>query len=320
MVKRLNIVGEIGFAVLILAIVVFALFPFVQMLSTSLKYSWDWGNPSLIPRKINTQAYADVLGIGRTAAKIPESVQKLLDTTPNLTPAAKRRIIAQYQSSADVFPFLRYFRNSLLLSFFAALGSVLIAIMGAYSFSRLRYRGRALFRRGVLFVYMFGGILLVIPLYRIAVGFGLLSTQTGTFLSLMVIYVVQTLPVALFMLGNYFRSIPVSIEEAALIEGYGRFAIVWRIIVPLALPAIITVFVYAFMIAWNEYLFASVFLKSYQDIYTLPLGLKSLFNSKNAIWDRIMAASMLTATPVVVLFLAVERRLVGGLSAGGVKE
>lgn len=84
--------------------------------------------------------------------------------------------------------------------------------------------------------------------------------------------------------------------------------------------AIATVHIYSFMIAWNEYLFASVFLKSFQDIYTLPLGLRALFASKNAIWDRIMSASMLTSIPMIFMFVAVQKRLVGGLSAGGVKE
>ena len=92
-----------------------------------------------------------------------------------------------------------------------------------------------------------------------------------------------------------------------------------RIIVPLSIPALATVFIYSFMIAWNEYLYASVFLKAYKELYTLPIGLKSLFVSKNAIWDRIMAGSMLTAVPVVVLFMLVQKNLVGGLTAGGVK-
>jgi multiple sugar transport system permease protein len=95
---------------------------------------------------------------------------------------------------------------------------------------------------------------------------------------------VQTLPVSLYMLGNYFRTIPFSIEEAAMIDGCSRFETIWRIIVPLSLPALATVFIYAFMIAWNEYLFASVFLKSYKNLYTLSIGLKSLFVSKNAIY------------------------------------
>ena len=150
-----------------------------------------------------------------------------------------------------VFPFL--------LSFSAALLSLILATLGAYSFCRVKYRGQSAIQRGVL-------------------------------------------------------------EEAALIDGCSRFETIIRIIVPLSLPALITVFIYAFMIAWNEYLFASVFLKSFKDLYTLPLGLKSLFYSKHAIWDRIMAASMLTAVPVVIMFMLVQKNLTRGLTAGGVKE
>jgi multiple sugar transport system permease protein len=92
------------------------------------------------------------------------------------------------------------------------------------------------------------------------------------------------------------------------------------IIVPLSMPMLVTVYIYAFMIAWNEYLFASVFLKNFNEFYTLPIGLKSLFVSKNAIWDRIMAASILTALPVVFVFMTFEKHLIGGLTEGGVKE
>ena len=133
------------------------------------------------------------------------------------------------------------------------------------------------------------------------------------------IYLAQTLPVSLYMLGNYFRTISSSLEEAAMIDGCSRAATIVRIIIPLALPALAAVFIYSFMIAWNEYLFASVFLKSYSDLHTLPLGLRALFTSKNAIWDRIMAGSMLTAAPVVALFMVVQKYMTQGLSAGGVK-
>ena len=122
-------------------------------------------------------------------------------------------------------------------------------------------------------MYMFGPILLLIPLYTLAAKIGLISTSTGTFFSLVIIYMVMTLPVSLYMLGNYFRTIPYSIEESALIEGCTRFATIWRIIIPLSISAIVTVFIFSFMIAWNEYLFASVFLKSFSQLKTLPLGL-----------------------------------------------
>ncbi|MDC7240617.1 MAG: carbohydrate ABC transporter permease, partial [Spirochaetales bacterium] len=149
---------------------------------------------------------------------------------------------------------------------------------------------------------------------------GLLSTRGGTFTALLIIYMVQTLPVSLYMLGNFFRTIPFSIEEAAMIEGSSRFGTIWRIIIPLSLSSIVTVYIYSFMIAWNEYLFASVFLKGFKNLYTLPMGLRALFVSKNAVWDRIMAASVLTAVPVIALFMGIQKNLVGGMSEGGVKE
>jgi len=320
MVKRKNMVKSILFFLLIIAILFFCLFPFGQMLSLSLKHSWDWGNPSWIPTKINVEAYKELLNIGSSLKDVPESVQLLLNESPDLSAAQKKAIIAKYQSTGDVFPFLKYFGNSLAVAFLASFVSVCLAILGAYAFSRLKFKGRSVVQRGVLFVYMFGGILLLIPLYRIFAASGLLATPGGTMVSLVIIYVVQTLPVSLYMLGNYFRTIPYSIEEAAMIEGLSRFGTIIRIIIPLSISAIITVFIYCFMIAWNEYMFASIFLKSYKGLYTLPIGLKTLFVSKNAIWDRIMAASMLTAVPVMILFMSIQKNLTGGLAAGGVKE
>ena len=320
MVKKKSLLRSAGFTLFILFIVFFVLFPFIQMLSMSLKYQWDWGNPSLIPQKINLEAYKELLNIDQAEKNLPDSIKNLLKNTPNLTKAQKNKIIARYKDTGSVFPFFEYFRNSFILAFTAAAFSGIIAIFGAYSFSRMQYRGRSTIQRSVLFVYMFGGIILLIPLYRIFVRLGFLSTPTGTFLTLIVIYMVQTLPVSLYMLGNYFRTIPYSIEEAAMIEGLGRFRIIVKIIVPLSLAAIMTVFIYSFMIAWNEYLFASIFLKGFKNLYTLPMGLMALFTSKNAIWDRIMAASMLTAIPVIALFMVVQKNLAGGLSEGGVKE
>ena len=160
----------------------------------------------------------------------------------------------------------------------------------------------------------------MVPLYQMSVKSGLAGSVWGVLLSLLLIYIMQTLPVSLYMLGNYFRTIPYSLEEAAVTDGCSRIEAIFLIILPLSIPMLITVFVYCFIIAWNEYLFASVFLKQYHDFFTLPLGLQSLFYSKNAIWDRIMAASMLTILPVVVCFMVIMRNLTGGLVEGGVKE
>ena len=320
MVKKKSLPRKIGFTLLIILIVLFCILPFFQMLSMSLKYQWDWGNPSLIPTQLNFEAYKELLNIGQELKDIPESIINLLNENPELTKEQKTAILEQYKASGDVFPFPKYFANSLMLAGLAAFLSVFMAILGAYSFSKLKYPGRATIQRGVLFVYMIGGILLLIPLYKLFVSLGLLATPAGTFASLLVIYLVQTLPVSLYMLGNFFRTIPVSIEEAAMIEGSSRIGVIFRIVIPLSISAIVTVYIYSFMIAWNEYMFASVFLKGYKDMYTLPMGLNSLFVSKNAVWDRIMSASVLTAAPVIALFMLIQKNLVGGMSAGGVKE
>ncbi len=320
MIGRRSLAQNAMLFIMILSVLFFCLFPFLQILSTSLKYPYDWGNPSLIPIKANFEAYRELLGLSEDKpAEIPASIEKLLDH-PLISEAKKEDILSRYISTADVFPFLRYFLNSFLLSASAAGMSLALSVFGAYSFSRLRYRGRTLIQRSILFVYMIGGVLLMVPLYQMSVKAGLAASAPGSLFSLLLIYIIQTLPVSLYMLGNYFRTIPYSLEEAAATDGCSRVQAIFLIILPLSVPMLITVFVYCFIIAWNEYLFASVFLKQFQDFFTLPLGLKALFDSKNAIWDRIMAASMLTLVPVLVCFLLLMRNLTGGLAEGGVKE
>lgn len=207
--------------------------------------------------------------------------------------------------------------NTILLAGTAALIALGLAVFGAYAFSRVRFTGQSIIQRSILFVYMVGGVLLMVPLYQIAVGVGLAATPWGSVVALVLIYVIQTLPVSLYMLGNYFRTIPYSLEEAAAIDGCTRIETIFQVIIPLSIPMLVTVYIYAFIIAWNEFLFASVFLRQFDDLYTLPLGLQTLFVSKNAIWDRIMAASILTLVPVLVLFTFAMRNLTGGWPPAG---
>jgi multiple sugar transport system permease protein len=265
--------------VLIALTLITTLFPFFIMLGTSLKTSAETISvrPTIWPSVLTWENYRDVLD-------------------PN------------------VFPFWRYFGNSFEISFITALVSVVIGTLGAYSFARLEYRGRGWFQKGVLFIYMFSGVLLIVPLYKMVTAVGLYDTKT----SLIIVYLVLTMPVTLYMLGNYFRTIPESLEEAALIDGLNRFQVIYKIVVPLSLPSIASVFIYVFMIAWNDYLFASVFITSEKSM-TLPIGLSHLFETKNFVWGRMMAASLLTAIPIVVLFSLVEKYFAGGLTEGGEK-
>lgn len=224
--------------------------------------------------------------------------------------------LAHYKSifSAGTFPFVTYFKNSLIVSTVTATLSVLVATFGAYSFSRLSYTGSGVFSRGVLIVYMFSGILLVVPLFQMVVWFGLINSLYSLFIT----YLVQTLPVALYLLGNYFRSIPPEIEEAAMMDGYSRLEVIFKITLPLSAPALVAVFIYAFMIAWNEYLFASVFLRT-QAKFTLPIGLAAISTGFHQVWGEIMAASLLTSIPIVVMFIYLEKYMVEGLTLGAVE-
>ncbi len=320
MIGKRSLIQNILLLLALGTVLLFCLFPFVQILSTSLKHQFDWGNPSLIPTKFNWNAYQELLGLTEEEGiVIPETVKKLLDN-PALNQEAKDRILAKYKSTGDVFPFPRYFLNTFLLSTITAGLALLLSVFGAYSLSRIRFKGREVIQRSILFVYMVGGVLLMVPLYQMSVKIGLAGNIYGSLLSLLLIYVIQTLPVSLYMLGNYFRTIPYALEEAASIDGCSRLEAIFQIILPLSIPMLATVFVYCFIIAWNEFLFASVFLKQYNDFYTLPLGLQSLYDSKNAIWDRIMSASILTLVPVILCFMFAMRNLTGGLSEGGVKE
>ena len=251
----------------------------------------------------NLEAYKELLGLTEEkAVEIPAAIQKVL-ANPALPQDKKDAIMAKYTSNNDVFPFGRFMLNSFAISAGAAIVSLVFAVMGAYSISRLRFSGQVVVQRSVLFVYMVGGVLLMVPLYQMAVNLGLATNMWGSLFSLFAIYIVQTLPVALYMLGNYFRTIPFALEEAAMMDGYSRKEAIWKVVLPLSLPMLATVFMYCFIIGWNEYLFASVFLKQFNEFYTLPLALQELFVSKNAIYDRIMEASMLTLASVVVCVL-----------------
>lgn len=319
MLGKRSLKGRLGFVLAVGLLVSFSLLPFAQILSTSLKHQFDWGNPSLIPQVINLEAYKELLGLTEAKeVKIPAAIQKILDN-PKLPQAKKEAIAAKYTANDNLFPFGKYMLNSVMFSVGAATISLIFAVMGAYSISRLRFKGKVVIQRSVLFVYMVGGVLLMVPLYQMAMNIGLASSMWGSVFSLFLIYIVQTLPVGMYMLGNYFRGIPIALEEAAMMDGCSRTEAIIKVVLPLSLPMLATVFIYCFIIGWNEYLFASVFLKQYPEFHTLPLALQELFVSKNAIWDRIMAASMLTLAPIVVCFLFASRFMKGGNTEGGVK-
>lgn len=223
------------------------------------------------------------------------------------------QLLVGYRDVLVRFNFGSYILNSTFVALFTVVLTLIPAILGAYAVTRLHFRGRELLSRSILLIYMFPAIVLVIPLYSVFSQLGLRDTLPG----LMVVYPAMTIPVALYMLRSYFLTLPKDIEEAGLIDGCTRFEVIWRITLPLSLPALASVGLYVFMIAWNEFLFAFMFLDT-PEIFTLSRGVVSL-NTQEVPRQFLMAGAVIITVPIMVLFFWFERFLVGGLAAGGVK-
>ena len=211
--------------------------------------------------------------------------------------------------------FLRFMRNSALVAFGTVGLTLLVAIPGAYAVSRLEFFGRRQISGLFLAVYLFPSILLAVPLFVFFTRIGL----RGTLVGLLIVYVSQIVAVSIYMLRNYFDTIPVSLEEAAAIDGASRIGIMWRISLPLALPAIMANALFVFMIAWNEFLFALLFLVEERDRWTVSLGLSQLAGSIEIPTTVLMAGSVIVTLPIIVIFFASERLLTEGLTAGAEK-
>jgi multiple sugar transport system permease protein len=211
--------------------------------------------------------------------------------------------------------FLQFMANSALVSFGTVALTLLIALPGAYAVSRLRFFGRR--QVGVLFlaVYLFPSILLAVPLFVFFSRIGL----RGSLVGLLIVYVSQIVAVSIYMLRNYFDTVPVSLEEAAAIDGCSRLGVMRRISLPLAMPAIVANALFVFMIAWNEFLFALLFLVEDRDRWTVSLGLSQLAGGIEIPTTVLMAGSVIVTIPIIVVIFASERLLTEGLTAGAEK-
>lgn len=211
--------------------------------------------------------------------------------------------------------FIVFMRNSLLVALSTVVLTLLVTIPGAYAVSRLQFFGRRQVSGLFLAVYFFPAILLAVPLFVFFTQVGL----RGSLVALIIVYVSQVAAVSIYTLRNYFATVPVSLEEAAAIDGCGRLQTMWKISLPLAMPAVVSNGLFIFMIAWNEFLFALLFLVEKRDSWTVSLGLSQLSGSIEVPTTVLMAGSVIITLPIIVLFFASERLLVGGLTAGAEK-
>ncbi|MBB2943739.1 multiple sugar transport system permease protein [Actinoplanes lutulentus] len=211
--------------------------------------------------------------------------------------------------------FLRLLTNSAIVSVAATVLTLLVSIPGAYAVSRLRFTGRRQVHFLFLSVYLFPSILLAIPLFVLFTRLGLRGSLAG----LTFVYIAQTVPVSIYMLRNYLSTIPESLEEAAAVDGYGRLQTLVKIVLPLAAPAVMANALYVFMIAWNEFLFALLFLVEDRADWTVSLGLAQLSGGIEVSKTVLMAGSVVLTLPIVIIFFAAERLLTEGLTAGAEK-
>jgi len=222
-------------------------------------------------------------------------------------------LFRSYEELFTQFNFGTYLFNSFFISVLTVIITLLFAVPGAYAVARLRFKGRAAFSRSILLIYMVPMIVLALPIY---IAFSMTGLRNSLF-GIILIYPVTTIPVALYMLQGYFRGLPGEVEEAGLMDGLSRLAVIWKITLPLSLPAMASVSLYVFMIAWNEFLLAFMLLDD-PGKFTLTRGIASL-NSSEIPRQHLMAGSVIATVPIMALFLGLERFMTKGLTAGSVK-
>jgi multiple sugar transport system permease protein len=262
---------------LLVVFLVWTLVPFYWMVATSLKKDKEiYGfEATLVPRHPTLDAY--------------------------------RRIFVQT-------PFVKYMRNSTVVAVGTTLASLALAALGAYALARLRFPGRNVIARGLIFTYLVPPSLLFIPLFAVMSTLSLIDTRSGLVLA----YLGFTVPFCTWLLLGYFRSVPLELEEAALVDGCSRLGALFRIILPMSLPALAVVAFFAFTQAWNEFLYANVFVNSV-DVRTVTTGLTLFIVEDVFFWGPMMAASCMATLPPLILYLVFQRWVVKGLTLGAVK-
>ena len=233
-------------------------------------------------------------------------------TDPTIIP---RRInFANYHSLLAQTDYLNQFLNSLIVAFCTVLLTMALSIMIAYGVTRQRMRGKRIIISGMLSAYMFPPLLLAIPLFSMLNGIGL----ADTLLALVIAHLTITMPLGVWFLWGFFKTMPFELEEAAMVDGCSRLGAFLRVVLPLSVPGLVTVAIFAFLLSWTDYTFALVMISSDAN-KTVPLGLASMVGAFDLRWGDIMAGATLIALPLFAAFIALSRYFVQGLTAGAIK-
>lgn len=237
---------------------------------------------------------------------------KLLSTSLSIIPEG-----ASFDTYKELFtnrPFMLWVWNSAFISFVVTITGVALASTAGYALSRFNFIGKKVSMFGLLTTQMFPATMLLLPMYIMLIKLGLLNSYLG----IIIIYSATALPFCVWQMKGYYDTIPFSLEESARIDGCTQWQAFYKIIFPLAAPALVITALFSFMTAWSEYIVAAQVLQD-SDLYTLPLGLKSFQSNMTTEWGLYAAAALIVSIPVVILFVVLSKWLVSGLTLGSVK-
>ena len=220
-----------------------------------------------------------------------------------------------YQSLFNMLDYGVYLKNSIIVTLATAVFVVILSIFGGYGLARYKFRGKGAMLLYFLITQMIPSILVIIPMYIVYSNMGIINTR----LSLFIFYAITNLPFCVITMRSFFERIPYSLEEAAWVDGCGHFQTLWKIVLPVMFPGIVAVFVFAFIGAWNELIADTIFINT-PDMWTIPVGLKSLIGKYNVQWGALMAGGILALLPTGIMFVFVQKYVVQGLTSGAVKE
>lgn len=232
----------------------------------------------------------------------------------NLLPRLRGNMFDNYAAVWRASSFRAYFRNSLIVALTTSAIAVTISALAGYAFARLKFPGMRLVVFGVLMTQMMPGVLLLMPLFILVMKLQLLNTL----FSLVLVTTAFALPFSLWTMRGYFVSVPKELEEAALVDGCSELGALFRVIIPLVGPGAAAVGIFAFTVAWQEYIFALSFL-THEGVWTVPVGLNAFIGQYGANWPELCAAGVLATVPTVLLFGLLQKYFVTGITAGAVK-
>jgi multiple sugar transport system permease protein/raffinose/stachyose/melibiose transport system permease protein len=277
MIRRKNNFNLLYYVILV-AGSLFVLIPIIYMLSTSLK-----------------------------------SIEEIL-TSPRATLFPRHFTTDAYRNIWTEYPFLAYFRNSMVVTLSSTILAVIFSAMAGYGFSRFNFRSKNSLMLFILATQMFPSVMLFVPYFKLLTIYGLSNTRIG----LSLVYIGSVIPFCSWMMFGFFDNISRELDEAALIDGCGRIKTFVQIIAPLTLPGLISTVIYAFIQGWNEYMFAMLFTTS-DSMKTLPVAIGQMAGFYSIMWNDLMAASIISSLPVLILFIVLQRYFISSLTTGAVK-